>query len=37
MSELDRAPSKVQRPLHWVWLTMMLLALVVAFGNMFFK
>ena len=37
MSELDRVPTKVQRPLHWVWLIMMILALVVAIGNVFFK
>ena len=37
MSELDRVPTKVQRPLHWVWLTMMILALLVAIGNVFFK
>jgi hypothetical protein len=37
MSELDRAPLKVRRPLYWVWFVMMILALVVAIGNVFFK
>jgi hypothetical protein len=37
MSELDRVPKKVQRPFHSVWLTMMVLAVLVAIGNVFFK
>jgi hypothetical protein len=37
MSELDRAPRKVQPLLSWVWSTMMILALIVAIGYAIFR
>lgn len=33
MSELNRAPRKVQRTMYWFWGGMMVLALLVAIGH----
>jgi len=37
MGELDRLPPKLRPPFYWVWLTMMVLALMVAVGSAFFR